>query len=298
MDGAGGYLRQSGQLPLQFLLQARNACHCCRLFLVLSPLFNIDINPCRYFDVCSFPADSYGKVRLPMGLLCVKTDHNTLIEKTVKLRTSRLISMQYEHRSLKMVSWPFLRCRCRASWTAKSPWNSCWATKERRYCSAARWRNWGLHQEPQGPILYWCLTESEICLNSEGELVYEDLLKSREVVLLIEDKHSLLIVHWIYRTEGYRAVLVRNQDGIAGDAGSALVAVGEWLDVGKEHQGKKGFPKGAFYLRLKYTKNTAQIPKIWADNHTFERLIEPNRGSIHFQRFSIQSQKRFTSGLR
>ena len=103
MDSAGGYLRQSGQLPLQFLLQARNACHCCRLFLVLSPLFNIDINPCRYFDVCSFPADSYGKVRLPMGLLCVKTDHNTLIEKTVKLRTSRLISMQYEHRSLKMV---------------------------------------------------------------------------------------------------------------------------------------------------------------------------------------------------
>ena len=103
MDGAGGYLRQSGQLPLQFLLQARNACHCCRLFLVLSPLFNIDINPCRYFDVCSFPADSYGKVRLPMGLLCVKTDHNTLIEKTVKLRTSRLISMQYEHRPLKML---------------------------------------------------------------------------------------------------------------------------------------------------------------------------------------------------
>ena len=103
MDGAGGYLRQSGQLPLQFLLQARNACHCCRLFLVLSPLFNIDINPCRYFDVCSFPADSYGKVRLPMGLLCVKTDHNTLIEKTVKLRTSRLISMQYEHRPLRVV---------------------------------------------------------------------------------------------------------------------------------------------------------------------------------------------------
>ena len=109
MDGAGGYLRQSGQLPLQFLLQARNACHCCRLFLVLSPLFNIDINPCRYFDVCSFPADSYGKVRLPMGLLCVKTDHNTLIEKTVKLRTSRLISMQYEHRPLRVVRgrWNF-----------------------------------------------------------------------------------------------------------------------------------------------------------------------------------------------
>lgn len=36
----------------------------------------------------------------------------------------------------------------------------------------------------------------------------------------------------LFRTEGYRAVLVRNQDGIAGDAGSALVAVGEWLDVG------------------------------------------------------------------
>lgn len=39
------------------------------------------------------------------------------------------------------------------------------------------------------------IVQLEICLNSEGELVYEDLLKSREVVLLIEDKHSLLIVH-------------------------------------------------------------------------------------------------------
>jgi hypothetical protein len=98
-------------------------------------------------------------------------------------------------------------------------------------------------------------------LHCKGKLVDENLLESGNIVLLVEDKHSLLVVHRVNRTEGYRAVLVRNQNCIAGDAGSALVAVGEWLDVGKEYQGKKGFPKGSFYFRLKYTKNTAQIPK-------------------------------------
>jgi len=69
-------------------------------------------------------------------------------------------------------------------------------------------------------------------LHGKGKLIDENLLESGNIVLLVEDKHSLLVVHRVNRTEGYRAVLVRNQDGIAGDAGSALVAVGEWMDVG------------------------------------------------------------------
>ena len=94
-----------------------------------------------------------------------------------------------------------------------------------------------------GSILFRCHAESEVGLHGKGKLIDENLLESGNIVLLVEDKHSL------------------NQNCIAGDAGSALVAVGEWLDVGKEHQGQKGFPKGSFYFRLKYTKNTAQIPK-------------------------------------
>ena len=77
-----------------------------------------------------------------------------------------------------------------------------------------------------------CVKESEVGLYCKGKLVDKNLLESGNIVLLVEDKHSLLVVHRVNRTEGYRAVLVRNQNCIAGDAGSALVAVGEWLDVG------------------------------------------------------------------
>lgn len=42
-------------------------------------------------------------------------------------------------------------------------------------------------------------------------------------------------------TEVDWAILVRNQDGIAGDAGRPLVSVREGLDVGKEYQGQMCF---------------------------------------------------------
>ena len=42
-------------------------------------------------------------------------------------------------------------------------------------------------------------------------------------------------------TEGDWVILIRNQDGIAGDAGRPLVSIREGLDVGKEYQGQKCF---------------------------------------------------------
>ena len=83
-----------------------------------------------------------------------------------------------------------------------------------------------------GYVQYHYSTESEVGLDREGELVNENLLECRNIVLLIEDKHSLLVVHGINRTEGYRAVLVRDQDCVAGNAGRTLVSIGECLDVG------------------------------------------------------------------
>lgn len=80
-------------------------------------------------------------------------------------------------------------------------------------------------------MIYRCPSESEVGLDGKSELVDENLLESGDVVLLVEDKHSFLVIHGIDRTEGYRAVLVRDQDSVAGDAGSALVAVRECLDV-------------------------------------------------------------------
>ena len=82
-----------------------------------------------------------------------------------------------------------------------------------------------------GRVLYRYPSESEVGLDGKSELVDENLLESGDVVLLVEDKHSFLVIHGIDRTEGYRAVLVRDQDSVAGDAGSALVAVRECLDV-------------------------------------------------------------------
>ena len=67
----------------------------------------------------------------------------------------------------------------------------------------------------------------KVGLNGESKLVDEYLLESRDVVLLTEDEHGLLIVHGIHCTEGDGAILVGDEDGIAGDAGYGLFYVPE-----------------------------------------------------------------------
>ena len=76
----------------------------------------------------------------------------------------------------------------------------------------------------------------EIGLDSETELIDEYLLEGIKVVLLIEDKHRLLIVDRINRAETQRAVSIGYQNGIAGDTGCALVAIGECLNIRQEHK--------------------------------------------------------------
>ena len=44
-------------------------------------------------------------------------------------------------------------------------------------------------------------TESKVGLYGEGELVYEDLLESGDVVLLVKDEHGFLVIYRINRTE-------------------------------------------------------------------------------------------------
>ena len=72
---------------------------------------------------------------------------------------------------------------------------------------------------------------SEIRLYRKDELVDKDLLESRDIVLLIEDKHSLLVVYGVHGPEGDRTVPIGDENSIAGDTGCALVAIGERLDV-------------------------------------------------------------------
>ena len=53
-----------------------------------------------------------------------------------------------------------------------------------------------------GRVLYRYPSESEVGLDGKSELVDENLLESGDVVLLVEDKHSFLVIHGIDRTEG------------------------------------------------------------------------------------------------
>ena len=67
--------------------------------------------------------------------------------------------------------------------------------------------------------------KSEILSHSKLKLVDKYLLEGTKVVLLIENKHSLLVVDRIDRAETQRTITICYQDGIAGDASRALVAV-------------------------------------------------------------------------
>lgn len=80
----------------------------------------------------------------------------------------------------------------------------------------------------------------EISLNSEGKLVNEDFLESGNIILLVENKHGLLVIHGIHRTEGNRAVAVGYEDSVAGNACGALVSIGKSLYVGEKHQCQQG----------------------------------------------------------
>lgn len=81
----------------------------------------------------------------------------------------------------------------------------------------------------------------EVGFDGEEELVNEDAFKGGDVVLLIEHQHSLLIVNGIYGAERNGAVAIGNQNAVADDAGRALVAISESLNIAEENQGEEGF---------------------------------------------------------
>ena len=63
------------------------------------------------------------------------------------------------------------------------------------------------------------------------KLFDEYFLESIKVVLLVKDKHGLLVINRVNRTETQWTITIGYQDGIAGDAGCALVAIRESLDI-------------------------------------------------------------------
>ena len=70
----------------------------------------------------------------------------------------------------------------------------------------------------------------------ELELVDENLFEGIDIVLLVEDKHGLLVIDRINRAETQRTVAVRNQDGIAGNASRTFVTIRECLDIRQEYK--------------------------------------------------------------
>ena len=79
-------------------------------------------------------------------------------------------------------------------------------------------------------------SQSKILPHGKVKLVDEYLLEGIQTVLLVEDKHCLLVVDGVNRTETQRTVAVGYQNGVAGDAGRAFVAVRKCLDIRQEHQ--------------------------------------------------------------
>ena len=69
------------------------------------------------------------------------------------------------------------------------------------------------------------IAQSKRLPHRKVKLVDENLLEGIQIVLLVEDKHCLLVVDGVNRTETQRTVAVGYQNGIAGNAGRALVAV-------------------------------------------------------------------------
>ena len=57
------------------------------------------------------------------------------------------------------------------------------------------------------------------------KLLDEYFLESIQVVLLVKDEHCLLVINRIYRTKTKWTIAIGYQNGIAGDAGCALVAI-------------------------------------------------------------------------
>ena len=84
-------------------------------------------------------------------------------------------------------------------------------------------------------VMLWCC-DAKILSYGELKLVDEDLLEGIEIILLVENKHRVLVVKWIDRAKAQRAIAVGNQYGIAGDAGCAFVAIGECLNIRQEHK--------------------------------------------------------------
>ena len=80
---------------------------------------------------------------------------------------------------------------------------------------------------------------SEIRLNSKPELLDKNLLECRNVVLLIEQKHSFFVINAIHRPERDGAVTIGDKHGIACDAGHPFVAIVERLYIRKQDQHKE-----------------------------------------------------------
>ena len=77
---------------------------------------------------------------------------------------------------------------------------------------------------------------SEICIHRELELLHKYLLESRNIILLIENKHGFLVIDRLHTAERQRAISMCNQHRIGADAGHTLIAIHKSLDIRKQHQ--------------------------------------------------------------
>ena len=55
-----------------------------------------------------------------------------------------------------------------------------------------------------------CLFNSKVSFHGEKKLIYENLLESRDVILLIEEEHCFLIVNGIDCAERDRTIAIGN----------------------------------------------------------------------------------------
>lgn len=72
-------------------------------------------------------------------------------------------------------------------------------------------------------------------------MVYEDVFECADVVLLVEKQHGFFVIDAVNGSERKRTIAVGDEDGVAGYACRALVAVGKGLYVTQEDEGQQGF---------------------------------------------------------
>ena len=73
----------------------------------------------------------------------------------------------------------------------------------------------------------------EISFHGKAELFNENFLESRNVVLLVKQKHGLFVVNAVYRAERDGAIVVGDKDGVARNTGNAFVSIVKGLNIRK-----------------------------------------------------------------